>query len=171
MSLLIRTQQHWLPRLVDILLTIAAWVGFLSLIYIGTKGLIGSIPHDLRLSFSNNLMRTLQTLLVYVAGGALMGAILLIWAKYNEVRAGLYERRAFVPPIGVEALSSSFEVSDAIIKFLQNEQVWILHNYEHGELSAVEAPKLGVVLPAYADHEQVRQAIHGDSERFMAMTV
>ncbi|WXL26349.1 poly-beta-1,6-N-acetyl-D-glucosamine biosynthesis protein PgaD [Ectopseudomonas mendocina] len=163
MSLLIRTQQHWLPRSVDALLTIIAWVGFISLIVIGVRDLIGGSMGAISLNLLMGIKPTLETLLVYLITGAVIGAILLMWAKYNEVRARRYERRQGVESLDIERLSASFRVSPAVIEFMQSEQVWIVHNYEYGDLSAIEIPGLGLKLPANADHSRL-QSVFSDGQ-------
>lgn len=83
MSLLIRTQQKWLPRSIDALLTLAAWVGFGYLLVQGVAAVIANDQQGPRLSLGTEFLLTLDTLLIYLLVALLIGTVLLVWAKYN----------------------------------------------------------------------------------------
>ncbi|GIZ12640.1 poly-beta-1,6-N-acetyl-D-glucosamine biosynthesis protein PgaD [Pseudomonas sp. NCCP-436] len=153
MTLLIRTQQHWLPRCVDVLLTVIAWIGFVGLVYAGIREMADAVPLEQRLIESEILMSTLETLLVYLLGGVLIAALLLFWAKYNQLRARRYTRRQCPGRLCVDGLSGSFRVAPEVIETLHGGQVWILHHHEHGDLSAIEMPGKGIVLTADAQQQ------------------
>jgi biofilm PGA synthesis protein PgaD len=167
MSLLIRTQQHWLPRTIDTLLTLIAWVGFISLIIIGVRDLYTGTSNRTFMQLLFEVRPTLDTLIVYVICGLVIGGILLIWAKYNEVRAGRYARRKETVQVDTVGLASSFRVSAAVIEFLRSEQVWILHNHEHGDLAAIEVPGFGMKVLANADYTRVQLAFSEDPGRLL----
>lgn len=52
-----------------------------------------------RLSLGTEFLLTLDTLLIYLLVALLIGAVLLVWAKYNEQRASGYERRERMPDV------------------------------------------------------------------------
>jgi|GEM_PF-1372492 len=151
MSLLIRTQQRLLPRLIDIALTLAAWLGMAYLVLQGVQGLLQGRQNSPRLWFGIEFLQTLDTLLIYLLVGLAIGAVLLAWAKYNERRADWYQRRERMPDICERGLSANFQVSLPILDCLQNQQVLILHHHGHGALAAIEFPGTGLRLPAQAE--------------------
>lgn len=137
---LIKTPQHWLPRLVDTLLTLVAWAGFIYLVVEGVVMLLASGWHGPRLEWGSQLLRTMDTLLIYIVCSLLIGVVLLGWAKYNQVRAARYERRLRMPDLSRQALSCSFNVSVETLSRLHSSQVVTLHNDELGSLVWVELP-------------------------------
>lgn len=158
MSLLIRTQQKWLPRSIDALLTLIAWVGFGYLLVQGVAAVIADDQQGPRLSLGTEFLLTLDTLLIYLLVALLIGAVLLVWAKYNEQRASGYERRERMPDICEVGLSENFQVSLPVLDCLQNQQVLILHNHEHGALAAIEFPGTALRLPAHAAEQALQDA-------------
>lgn len=137
---LIKTPQHWFPRLVDILLTLAAWAGFIYLMVEGVAALLVTGWQGPRLDWGNQLLRTLDTLFIYVVCSVLIAVSLLGWAKYNQVRAARYERRLRMPDLSRRDLSRSFNVSVETLSRLHSAQVVTLHNDEFGSLVWVELP-------------------------------
>ncbi|MVW73731.1 poly-beta-1,6-N-acetyl-D-glucosamine biosynthesis protein PgaD [Pseudomonas xionganensis] len=169
MSLLIRTQQRLLPRVIDIALTLAAWAGMAYLVMQGVKGLLQGEQNSPRLWFGIEFLQTLDTLLVYLLVGLAIGALLLAWAKYNERRAEWYERRERMPDICERGLSANFQVSLPILDCLQNQQVLILHNHAHGALAAIEFPGTGLRLPAQAEAALLKELEAADAEAAPAL--
>lgn len=165
MSLLIRTQQHWLPRAVDSLLTLLAWVGLTYLVVMGVLGMLASNPVT-RPSLDSKFLLTLDTLLVYLLVALSITATLLIWAKYSQHRAQWYPRRVRMSDVGELGLAESFQVSLPILDCLQKQQVLILHNHAHGALAAIEFPGIAVRLPAHIDEEELEEfmAIEAQTE-------
>ncbi|MCU1717781.1 poly-beta-1,6-N-acetyl-D-glucosamine biosynthesis protein PgaD [Pseudomonas sp. 5P_3.1_Bac2] len=160
MSLLIHTQQKWLPRLIDGLLTLLAWVGLAYLIYRGVLALLHNSHMGLRLSFGLEILQTLSTLTAYAVVALAIGLCLFAWAKYNERRAGNYQRRERVPDVGVQSLSDEFQVSLTAFAYLQCQQVLVLHHHDHGSLSAIELPGTGLLLPAMTETDMFEQICH-----------
>lgn len=157
MSLLIRTQQRLLPRLVDRALTLIAWAGMAYLVAQGISGLLQGKQNGPRLWFGIEFLQTLDTLLIYLLVGLVISAVLLAWAKYNERRADGYQRRTRMPDICERSLSANFQVSLPILDCLQNQQVLILHHHDHGALAAVEFPGTGLRLPVQTDAALVQE--------------
>ncbi|MFI8609650.1 poly-beta-1,6-N-acetyl-D-glucosamine biosynthesis protein PgaD [Pseudomonas sp. AOB-7] len=153
MSLLIRSQQSRLGRAVDVLLTLSAWAAMAYLLVQGVASLLASGRHGPRPALVAEIMPTLDTLLIYLLVALGLGTILLAWAKYNERRAGWYQRRSRMPDIAEETLAANFQVSLAILDCLQRQQVLILHNGEDGALAAIEFPGTALRLPALASDE------------------
>lgn len=157
MSLLIRTQQHMLPRVVDALLTLVAWLGMVYLVVQGVAEVIANGQQGPRPSLGTEFLLTLDTLLIYLLVGIAIGVVLLAWAKYNERRADWYQRRTRMPDVCEEGLSERFQVSLPVLDCLQNQQVLILHNHEDGTLAAIEFPGTALKLPALASAALLEQ--------------
>ncbi|KES25537.1 MULTISPECIES: poly-beta-1,6-N-acetyl-D-glucosamine biosynthesis protein PgaD [unclassified Pseudomonas] len=137
---LIKTPQHWLPRSLDVLLTLCAWAIFVWLMERGIASLLASGWRGPRLDWSGQFLQTLDTLMVYVLCSALIAALLVSWARYNQIRAARYERRSRMPDLSRQALSRSFNISGDTLARLHGAQVVTLHNDEHGNLVWVENP-------------------------------
>lgn len=89
---LIFTEQRLLPRIIDVLLTLFAWVGFLYLIY---KGLITALAHSPYIGV-RPFFTTLDTVTFYILVALVNGLVLIGWAKYNQFRFRV-ERRSRRP--------------------------------------------------------------------------
>lgn len=157
MSLLIKTQQRLLPRVIDSVLTLAAWAGMAYLIAQGVNSLRQGDLGSPRLWFGIEFLQTLDTLLIYLLVGLAIGTVLLAWAKYNERRADWYQRRERMPDICERDLSTNFQVSLPILDCLQNQQVLILHHHDHGTLAAIEFPGTGLRMPALTDQALLQE--------------
>ncbi|MFI8481755.1 poly-beta-1,6-N-acetyl-D-glucosamine biosynthesis protein PgaD [Pseudomonas sp. NPDC078700] len=145
---IIRTEQNWLPKSIDAGLTLAAWAGFLYLITNGAVPFIEQLivhPEQFQSVLYRAFMPLIEQLADFLAWGALLGAVLLIWAKYNELRASRYSRRQNIPNLCDKRICASFFVTLADLKILRYKQILILHNTEHGDLSWIEDP--AVVRP------------------------
>lgn len=150
MTLLIRTQQRWLPRTIDTFLTLLAWCGMTYLLLQGIAAVIANGQQGPRPSLGVEFLLTLDTLLIYLLVALAIGVALLAWAKYHEYRAAWRQRRVRVPNVCERGLSRSFQVSLAILDCLRTQQVLILHNNEQGALAAVVFPETALRLPAPA---------------------
>ncbi|MFN3579116.1 MAG: poly-beta-1,6-N-acetyl-D-glucosamine biosynthesis protein PgaD [Pseudomonas sp.] len=139
---LIRTPRHWLPRLVDILLTVIAWVLFVWLMYNGIIDLIADQRQGPRIELGTELLSGLDSLLLYLVMSLLVACVLTMWASYRRDQAAGFERRQRVPIMSDETLSSSFGVNPRLMQLLQKQQVLRVHNDEHGHLLSVEMPEL-----------------------------
>ena len=86
---LIFTERRLLPRIIDVLLTAIAWVGFIYLIY---KGLITALAHSPYMGV-RPFFTTLDTVTFYILVALVNGLVLIGWAKYNQFRFRV-ERRS-----------------------------------------------------------------------------
>lgn len=135
---LIKTPQHWLHRTIDTALTLCAWVAFIYLLVRGLKAMAEATRLGPQMDFMAQMVNTFGTLSAYALCALLIGLVLLAWAKYNEIRAGRYERRERMPNIGAQTLSKSFRVTSETYLRLRAQQVLTLHNDEVGDLIWVE---------------------------------
>lgn len=142
---IIRTEQHWLPKSIDALLTLLAWTGFLYLIGNGAVPFIKQLianPDNVQGLFNSAFMPLIQQLSSYLLDGALLGGTLLLWAKYNQLRASRLLRRERIPNLSDKGLSASFFVTLEDLNILHHRQVLILHNTEQGDLGWIEDPMM-----------------------------
>lgn len=145
-SPLVRTAQHWLPRALDLALTLLAWTGFLHLL---ASGVLGFMQQDSQApKAGQSLLAVLNSLVIYMILAGVMAASLLTWAKYNQLRARRFERRRRMPEATVEKLSLSFQVHPEILAFIQRQQRLVVHSNAQGHALAFEFPILGGLHPA-----------------------
>lgn len=142
---LICTPRHWLPRMIDITLTLCAWALFAWLLYIGLMGLTGLMSDQgqgLRIDMDTLLLFGLESLLLYLLLSLTIASVLSIWATYRKKHAAGFKRRQRVPIMSDETLSDSFRVDHRLLQLLQKQQVLTVHNDEYGHVLSVEMPEL-----------------------------
>lgn len=152
-STLIFTQQRWLPRAVDVVLTIVAWALFFYMFVTGFLAVIkaGAQP-GVRFGL---LFATVDTLLVYLLIGALNAGVLAVWAKYNEIRRRGGERRSAIPALNDDQLMHSFDLPEHLLGIVRGNQIVTVFNDEHGRISDVAAGSATTQwtgTTAHADH-------------------
>lgn len=155
--MIIQTRQHWLPKAIDIIATLLAWYLFIWLV---VSGLREMLAQDMRVTFINlppQLVLTAFNLLNYTLMGVALTVILLLWAKYNQVRAGRYTRRARIPEMSDNRLSVSFGVHPSVVQAMRGESRLVFHNDHNGDLERAHLPGLGDTInvrePIPARHE------------------
>lgn len=135
MQPLIRTEQRWLPRAIDIVLTLMAWGGFLWLIYFGiTKSLIKSPEMG---PGAGPFYTTLITLLEYLAVLLMNGLLLIVWARYNQYRFRV-ERRKRRPALNQNELASSFSVPTDTIITLEMGRIQTVYHDGNGAIDSTQ---------------------------------
>lgn len=139
---LIYTPRHWLSQLVDIMLTVIAWIVFVWLVYGGILDLMTDQGQGPRIEMDTPLLSGLDSLLLYLMLSILVACILIFWATYRKKQAAGFERRKRVPIMSDETLSNSFGVDLSLLKILQQQQVMTVHNGEDGGFLSVEMPAL-----------------------------
>ena len=135
---LIRTQQRWLLRAIDMILTLLAWAGFFYLFFTGFIAVLQKRPpvgEHLHFLF---LWATIDTLAVYLLIGAVNAAVLALWAQYNFILRRV-ERRSAIAALDDEELIMSFNLSPDILQAMRSGPVITVHNDDHGRISSVEA--------------------------------
>ncbi len=129
---LIFTEQQRLPRVLDALLTIIAWLGFSWLIY---SGLINAIEHDPFMG-TRPFYTTLNTLSIYLLVACLIGMALIAWAKYNQIRFRI-ERRKRRPELERDEVAASFNITPELALMMSQAQVFTLAHYDTGAIDRV----------------------------------
>ena len=142
---LIFTEQRKLPKFIDMVLTLAAWLGFGYLIYLGLvkalseNAFMGPRPFE----------STLVTLALYFLIALVNGLVLILWAKYNQLRFRV-ERRKRRPALAPKELAVSFHITPELVTELNKARVLTVHHNSMGGISYVDI-KQGIndnLLPA-----------------------
>ncbi len=133
---LIFTERRLLPRIIDVLLTIFAWVGFLYLIY---KGLITALAHSPYMGV-RPFFTTLDTVTFYILVALVNGLVLIGWAKYNQFRFRV-ERRSRRPGLEDHELAESLRITRELVTELNKARVLTVHHHENGEISHIDVDK------------------------------
>ncbi|CFR20956.1 poly-beta-1,6-N-acetyl-D-glucosamine biosynthesis protein PgaD [Yersinia kristensenii] len=152
-TLLIHTEQRLIPRLIDIIITALAWFGFIFLFVKGFLDMIHRAPNMGPAPFRMYILAGLTTLVLYAAIAAFNAIVLIVWAKYNQVRFQV-ERRGHRPHLDDEELANSMEMSSEVIAQLKAGSCLTLYNDEHGQLLEV---KEGLQLPTVAPVVNLRR--------------
>lgn len=131
---LIYTERRRLPRLLDTLLTLLIWIGFLWLIY---QGLISVLqvrpdagPRPLNLSIS--------TITMYVLIALFNSLLLILWAQYNQHRFAV-ERRTRRDELSDEKLAGYFGMTADMLLQMKDTQVIVVSHDVDGSLTGVHA--------------------------------
>jgi len=134
---LIFTEQRVFPRVMDVVLTLMAWAGFSYLIY---AGLITALSHTPFVE-DRPFFSTLDTLSFYLMVALINGAVLIGWAKYNQLRFRI-ERRKRKPGLEKEEVAASLHITPELALALSKGQVLTLAHYDTGAIDRVLIAKL-----------------------------
>lgn len=129
---LIFTEQRLLPRVIDVLLTIFAWVAFLHLIY---KGLIIALMEQ-RYIEVRPFFNILDTVTLYIFIALMNGLFLIGWAKYNQFRFKV-ERRKRRPECEHHELAESLHISSSLVMKMSKGKRLTVYHHDSGYISDV----------------------------------
>lgn len=130
---LIYTELRWLPRLLDILLTLLAWGGFLWLIY---RGVVLAL-HQNSYFGTSTVLGTFGSILGYLLLIVIGSLVLISWAKYNQYRYR-HERRQRRAELTPEELAESLEVDKQTMSRASMARNQVLHHASDGSIERVE---------------------------------
>ncbi|CQD33334.1 poly-beta-1,6-N-acetyl-D-glucosamine biosynthesis protein PgaD [Yersinia mollaretii] len=150
---LIHTEQRLIPRWIDIIITALAWFGFIFLFVKGFLDMIDRAPNMGPIPFRLYILSGLTTLALYAAIALFNAVVIIIWAKYNQVRFQV-ERRGHRPHLNDDELASSMDISGEMVAQLKAGSCLTLYNDEHGQLLDV---KEGLQLPSVAPVVNLRR--------------
>lgn len=139
---LILKERRRIPRIIDILLTLLAWSGFIWLF-------IHSMLHMVHTSATAGprpLASGLGSIALYIAIVLFNGLLLIGWAKYNQFRFRV-ERRRRRPGLELQEVAQSFAISDRDAWVLNRHDIMRVHHDNHGQIRQIEA----LVAPSEAD--------------------
>ncbi|CNH75999.1 poly-beta-1,6-N-acetyl-D-glucosamine biosynthesis protein PgaD [Yersinia pekkanenii] len=150
---LIHTEQRLIPRWIDIIITALAWFGFIFLFVKGFLDVIDRAPNMGPIPFRLYILGGLTTIALYAAIAVFNALVLIVWAKYNQVRFQV-ERRGHRAHLDDDELANSMEMSNNMIAQLKAGSCLTLYNDEHGQLLEV---KEGLQLPIVAPVVNLRR--------------
>jgi biofilm PGA synthesis protein PgaD len=143
---IIRTRQRPFLVVIDVILTVLAWVGLLYLLVRGLWPLIETHAGGPRID--NSAFEALGTLQVYLWVALVNAIILISWARYQQRKSRSFaQRRLAAPVVDDDGLSKSFKLCDDRLQKLRSPGVITIHNNQDGDVSHV-VPHLWPVEPA-----------------------
>ncbi|MGY2441829.1 poly-beta-1,6-N-acetyl-D-glucosamine biosynthesis protein PgaD [Pseudomonas sp. SDO52101_S400] len=143
---IIRTRQRPFLVVIDVILTVLAWVGLLYLLVRGLWPLIETHAGGPRID--NSAFEALGTLQVYLWVALVNAVILISWARYQQRKSRSFaQRRLAAPVVDDDGLSKSFKLCDDRLQKLRSLGVITIHNNQDGDVSHV-VPHLWPVEPA-----------------------
>ncbi|PHM63643.1 poly-beta-1,6-N-acetyl-D-glucosamine biosynthesis protein PgaD [Xenorhabdus ishibashii] len=130
---LIFTEQRLWPRIIDILLTILAWVGF---IYLFILGLFYASHNGPKPFISTLFTSELGTIALYIAIAIFNAFLLIGWAKYNQHRFKI-ERRRHRPALTYAEIAQSFALEHELLDTLRQSKVSSITYDNHGHIIGI----------------------------------
>ncbi|MFT0140419.1 poly-beta-1,6-N-acetyl-D-glucosamine biosynthesis protein PgaD [Alcanivoracaceae bacterium MT1] len=131
---LIFTERRLLPRLIDVVLTLIAWVGFGYLIY---QGVVTALTENPNIG-PRPIFSTLNTVSLYLVIALVNACLLIIWAKYNQFRFSGEERRSRAQDLTLEDLAENFQLSSELAQELASGCWMRIHHDDHGTIVALD---------------------------------
>ncbi|MCU0118449.1 poly-beta-1,6-N-acetyl-D-glucosamine biosynthesis protein PgaD [Pseudomonas sp. B2M1-30] len=133
---IIRTRQRPFMVVVDVILTVIAWIGLLFLLVRGLWPLIETHAGGPRID--NSAFEALGTLQIYLWVALVNAVILISWARYQQRKSKSFsQRRLAAPMVDDEGLTKSFKLCDERLQKLRSPGVITIHNNQDGDVSHV----------------------------------
>ena len=143
---IIRTRQRPLLLVIDVLVTLVAWIGLLFLLIRGLWPLVETHVGGPRID--NSAFDALGALQIYLWVALANAVVLIGWARYQQRKSRSFaQRRLPSPVIDDQGLSKSFKLCDDRLQKLRTPGVMTIHNDQDGDISHVET-HLWPVQPA-----------------------
>lgn len=132
---IIRTRQRPFLVVIDVFLTVLAWVGLLYLLVRGLWPLIDT--HD-GPRIDASFFDALGTLQIYLWVALLNAVILITWARYQQRKSKSFaQRRLPAPVVDDQGLSKSFKLTGDRLAKLRTPGSMTIHNDQDGDVSHV----------------------------------
>ena len=133
---IIRTRQRPILVVIDVILTVLAWVGLLFLLVRGLWPLMETHAGAPRIDSS--AFDALGTLQIYLWIAVVNAVILIAWARYQQRKSRSFAQRRLPSPVIDDAgLSKSFKLCDDRLQKLRTPGVITIHNDQEGDISHV----------------------------------
>ena len=133
---IIRTRQRPILVVIDVILTVLAWVGLLFLLVRGLWPLMETHAGAPRIDSS--AFDALGTLQIYLWIAVVNAVILIAWARYQQRKSRSFAQRRLPSPVIDDAgLSKSFKLCDDSLQKLRTPGVMTIHNDQEGDISHV----------------------------------
>ncbi len=124
---LIVTERRILPRLIDSVLTLIAWGGFIWLIYHGVESILHTQSQDGAVPFK----LTFDTVVFYLLIVLVNSLLLVLWAKYNQIRFSV-ERRTRRDELSDQQLAEHFGLKSDVLEQLKQSQIAVVSYSDDG---------------------------------------
>ncbi|OUI80121.1 hypothetical protein HK12_10030 [Acetobacter orientalis] len=124
---IIKTQRTKHYILLDVVITIFAWCGFIYLVASGFARNFFNIYH---MPVKASIPEAINSLLFYCVIMIILALILIGWAFYNKKRFRV-ERRKRREEIGLETIAESFDLDPNVLEALQTYKISEIH-HDHG---------------------------------------
>jgi biofilm PGA synthesis protein PgaD len=132
---IIRTRQRPFLVVIDIVLTVLAWVGLLYLLALGLLPLIDSHAGP---RIYASFFDALGTLQIYLWVALFNAVILITWARYQQRKSKSFaQRRLPAPVVDDQGLSKSFKLTGDRLAKLRTSGSMTIHNDQDGDVSHV----------------------------------
>ncbi|MDR8364831.1 poly-beta-1,6-N-acetyl-D-glucosamine biosynthesis protein PgaD [Pseudomonas sp. JL3] len=132
---IIRTRQRPFLVVIDVLLTVLAWVG---LLYLLARGLWPLIDSHAGPRIDASFFDALGTLQIYLWVALLNAVILITWARYQQRKSKSFaQRRLPAPVVDDQGLSKSFKLTGDRLTKLRTPGSMTIHNDQAGDVSHV----------------------------------
>ena len=126
--MIITTTRSRLGVLLDTLLTIIGWLGFLYLLGMGIVAILQGLVTGPDVPLWSAFLPTASTIMSYVIVAAVNAAILVAWALYNQWRFSGLNRRKARPVTRVGQLAQSFHLAPEQIRKIAGAKVAVVHH-------------------------------------------
>ncbi|MBK5509625.1 poly-beta-1,6-N-acetyl-D-glucosamine biosynthesis protein PgaD [Pseudomonas sp. TH15] len=133
---IIRTRQRPFLIVIDVILTVLAWVGLLFLLIRGLWPLIETHAGGPRID--NSAFEALGTLQIYLWVALFNAVVLISWARYQHRKSKSFaQRRLPAPVVDDHGLSKSFKLTGDRLEKLRTPGSMTIHNNQDGDISRV----------------------------------
>lgn len=133
---LVRTRQHPVMWVIDVLLTLLAWAG---LIWLLARGITSMLETHGGPRIEAPIFAALNTLQIYLWIALFNAVILISWARYQQRKGRKFaQRRAEANALSDKSLSESFKLGEGDLEQLRRPGVLVIHNDEDGGVEEVK---------------------------------
>jgi len=134
---LVRTRQHPVMWVIDVLLTLLAWAG---LIWLLARGITSMLETHGGPRIEAPIFAALNTLQIYLWIALFNAVILISWARYQQRKGRKFaQRRAEANALSDRSLSESFKLGEGDLEQLRRPGVLVIHNDEDGGVEEVKS--------------------------------
>ena len=134
---LVRTRQHPVMWVIDVLLTLLAWAG---LIWLLARGITSMLETHGGPRIEAPTFAALNTLQIYLWIALFNAVILISWARYQQRKGRKFaQRRAEANALSDKSLSESFKLGEGDLEQLRRPGVLVIHNDEDGGVEEVKS--------------------------------
>jgi biofilm PGA synthesis protein PgaD len=130
-----------LARVIDLVLTIVAWILFVMLLYRGVVD-SGTGPESGPRPIVPDALSTLDTLTLYIIVALINAAILIGWALYNQMRFRGRDRRQPIGPLSDNKIAESFRVKTSSLAELRGSRFAVVFHDEGGEIRDIQGRRI-----------------------------